>query len=203
MIITGSTSPDRHIWESVGPWVVTVEVRRGAGGVCWATCTECACRRGLSFRRWADKYSQALGMHEIALVCVLALEGHNSPDVAKSYNNIALIYDSQGNYEEALEIYTKSLDIKTRIYGGDNHLDVAASYNNIGTVYESLGKYEEALEMHSKSLDIKTRILGGNNHPDVSASFINIGTVYARKGELENALVQFQKGLEIQTRLIT
>ena len=65
-------------------------------------------------------------------------------------------------------MYTKSLDIKTRIYGGDNHLDVAASYNNIGTVYESLGKYEEALEMYTKSLDIMTRILGGDNPPRCS-----------------------------------
>jgi hypothetical protein len=32
-----------------------------------------------------------LGMHEIALVCVLALEGHDSPDVAASYNNVGNI----------------------------------------------------------------------------------------------------------------
>jgi len=100
---------------------------------------------------------------------------------------IGEVYRKQGKYEEALEVYTKSLDIKTRIYGGDvtgdNHLDVAALYNNIGTVYESLGKYEEALEMHSKSLDIKTRILGGDNHPDVAASIKNIGIVYHNKGD--------------------
>ncbi len=33
-------------------------------------------------------------------------------DVAKSYNNIAIIYKNQGKYEEALEMYSKSLDIK-------------------------------------------------------------------------------------------
>ncbi len=70
--------------------------------------------------------------------------------MAKSYNNIAIIYRKQGKYEEALEVYTKSLDIMTRIYGGDNHLDVAKSYNNIGNVYDSQGKYEEALEYSQK-----------------------------------------------------
>ena len=41
--------------------------------------------------------------------------------MAASYNNIANIYHDQGKYEEALEMYTKSLDIQTRVHGGDNH----------------------------------------------------------------------------------
>jgi tetratricopeptide (TPR) repeat protein len=45
-------------------------------------------------------------------------------DVAASYNNIGNVYNRQGKYEEALDMFTKSLDIKTRIYGGDNHPDV-------------------------------------------------------------------------------
>ena len=40
--------------------------------------------------------------------------------MAKSYNN-AVIYQKQGKHEEALEMYTKSLDIQTRVHGGDNH----------------------------------------------------------------------------------
>jgi hypothetical protein len=33
--------------------------------------------------------------------------------------NVAIIYKIQGKYEGALEMHTKSLDIKTRILGGD------------------------------------------------------------------------------------
>ena len=61
---------------------------------------------GTFFQTVGGQYSQALGMHEIALVCVLALEGHDSLDVAKSYTCIGVVYDSQGKYEEALELYT-------------------------------------------------------------------------------------------------
>jgi tetratricopeptide (TPR) repeat protein len=60
---------------------------------------------GTFFQTVGGQYSQALGMHEIALVCVLALEGHDSLSVAASYNNIAIIYREQGKYEEALEYY--------------------------------------------------------------------------------------------------
>ena len=70
-------------------------------------------------------------------------------------------------------MHTKSLDIKTRILGGDSHLDVTKPYNNVAIIYEAQGKYGEALEMHMKSLDIKTRILGCYNHPDVAASHVN------------------------------
>ena len=71
-------------------------------------------------------------------------------DVAASYNNIGLVYDRQGKYEEALEYYQKSLDIKIRVVGGD-HPNVATSYNNIGNVYNRQGQYERALEYYQSS----------------------------------------------------
>ena len=39
--------------------------------------------------------------------------------LATSFNNMANIYEAQGNYEEALELHVKSLDIKTRIFDGE------------------------------------------------------------------------------------
>jgi len=127
----------------------------------------------------------------------IKVSGQDHPDVAASYNNIAIIYKNQGKYEEALELYTKSLDIKTRIYGGDNHPDVAASYTNIGVVYCRQGQYERVLEYYQKALEINIKV-SGQDHPDVAKSFNNIGLVYEKKGDLENALVQFQKALEIR-----
>ena len=91
---------------------------------------------GTFFLTVGGQYSQALGMNEIALVCVLALEGHDSPDVAISYNNIGAVYRKQGKYEEALEVYTKSLDMMTRIYGGDNHPSVADSKYNLALLHK-------------------------------------------------------------------
>ena len=119
---------------------------------------------------------------------LLQVGGQDSLDVAKSYNNMAIIYKTQGKYEEALEMYTKSGDIMTRIYGGDNHPDVAASYTNIGIVYYRQGQYERALDYHQKALEIDIKV-SGQDHPDVASSFINIGAVYAGKGDFENALV--------------
>ena len=66
-------------------------------------------------------------------------------------------------YEEALEMQTKSLEIRTRIYGGDNHPDVARSFNNIGIVYDKKGDLENALVQHQKALEIRTRVFGSDH----------------------------------------
>jgi tetratricopeptide (TPR) repeat protein len=49
-----------------------------------------------------------------------------SLDVAASYNNIGLVYQSQGKLTEALGCYQKALEIRERLAPGS--LDVAASY---------------------------------------------------------------------------
>jgi hypothetical protein len=54
--------------------------------------------------------------------------------VAASYNNVAIIYRAQGKYEEALKMHKKSLDIKTRILGGDSH-------PSLGYVLQQHGQY--------------------------------------------------------------
>ena len=95
------------------------------------------------------------------------------PDVAasRSYNNIAIIYRKQGKCEEALDMYTKSLDIETRIYGGDNHPDVAAS---IGIVYHNKGDRAAATEMYTKAYHICLKKLGPD-HPETQGlkPFVN------------------------------
>jgi hypothetical protein len=50
---------------------------------------------------------------------------------------------------------TPSLDIWTRIYGGDSHMDVTESLLHVGTVLANMGRIEEALVQYRKSLDIQ------------------------------------------------
>ena len=83
--------------------------------------------------------------------------------MAKSYNNIGLVYDRQGKYEEALEYYQKSLDIKIRVVGGD-HPDVATSYQNLAVVYQRQGNHVQTQEMVTKAYHIFLKVLGPD-HP--------------------------------------
>ena len=84
-------------------------------------------------------------------------------DVATTYNNIALVYKTQGKYEMALGQYemalgqyAKCLAIEIKALGED-HPDVAFTYNMIGLVYNTQGKHEMALELYAKSLAIQIK----------------------------------------------
>ncbi|MBK8366381.1 MAG: tetratricopeptide repeat protein [Bacteroidetes bacterium] len=75
--------------------------------------------------------------------------------IASSLNNIAIIYEDQGDTLKALEYFNKSLDIKKVI--GDKG-GIATSYNNIGIFYKDQGNFKRALEYQTKGLKIREEI---------------------------------------------
>jgi len=122
--------------------------------------------------------------------------GERHPDVAQSYNNLAMLYYSMGRYEEALPLYQKALEIYLGQLG-KRHPYVATSYNNLASLYESMGKYEEALPLYQKALEIRLEQLG-ERHADVATSYNNLATLYSSMGRYEEALPLYQKALEIR-----
>ena len=115
--------------------------------------------------------SLALVHLQKALEVFVALHGYQHLDAAASYMLFGNVYQSLGKYEEALEMHTKSLDIKARILGGDSH-HVAHSNGSIGNFLDSMGKHEEALVQLQKALEVFVAVYGGNSHLDVAKSLM-------------------------------
>ena len=63
--------------------------------------------------------------------------GPEHPDVAVSYNNLGIIYRSQGKFEEAAPLYTRSRAIKEKVFGPD-HPKVALALNNEAALLEDM-----------------------------------------------------------------
>ena len=95
--------------------------------------------------------------------------GSDHPDVAASYNNLAIIYKKQGKYEEALEVYTKSLDMMTRIYGGDNHPSVADSKYNLALLHKKRKETDIARQLFLECEQIYTVVYGPDHRETVDA----------------------------------
>ena len=62
----------------------------------------------------------------------------------KAYNNVAIIYDTIGDLDNALEYHNKSLAIK--LTDNEFHPDVASSYSNIAVVHHLKGDLDKAQE---------------------------------------------------------
>jgi tetratricopeptide (TPR) repeat protein len=48
--------------------------------------------------------------------------------------NIGSVLNEQGKYEEALEHFKKSLEIKRKVYGTDEHANIATTLQNFASV---------------------------------------------------------------------
>ncbi|CAF4353074.1 unnamed protein product, partial [Rotaria sordida] len=57
------------------------------------------------------EYSKALSSYERSLEIEKIALPPNHPDLAKSYNNIGLVYYHMGEYSKALSSYERSLEI--------------------------------------------------------------------------------------------
>jgi tetratricopeptide (TPR) repeat protein len=120
-------------------------------------------------------------------------------DIAKTLNNMANIYQKDGDYEQALKFHRSAL-LKRKKLLPEYHQDIAASLMNIANVYNNQGLYKQALEGHNEALKMYQMLFPGD-HPYVAGSFMNIANVYYNEDAYEQALYYYQKALTMQLRL--
>ncbi|CAF4661311.1 unnamed protein product [Rotaria socialis] len=120
----------------------------------------------------------------------------NDSDRAHIYHQLGWLKNDQGEYQQAVTFYEKSLAIERKTLPEDD-ASLAPTYSNIGAVYKNMGEYSKALEYYEKSLKIKEISLPPT-HPDLAASYGNIGIVYDNMGEYSKALEFYEKSLKIK-----
>ncbi len=82
----------------------------------------------------AGNYDHAVIVAQKALR--VAEQNGGSGDVATSLNNLAQLYDTQGDYAKAEPLYKRSLAILEKALGSD-HPGVATSLNNLAALYDT------------------------------------------------------------------
>lgn len=124
-------------------------------------------------------------------------ELNDSFRLSQSFNRKAVAYYFMGDYNTALDIYFKSLQISEKL---KEPILMISDYNNIGLVLleedifdEALLYFQKAEMMMEKSIpsrkDLKARV------------YDNIGITYYRLDEFDNALVWFEKSLQFSREL--
>ncbi|TVQ53104.1 MAG: CHAT domain-containing protein, partial [Spirulina sp. DLM2.Bin59] len=118
------------------------------------------------------------------------------PDVAKSFNNLAILYNLQVRYTDAEPLYLQALEMTKRLFGTE-HPDVATSINNLAFLYRSQGRYAEAEPLYLQALEMRKRLLRAE-HPDVAKSFNNLAILYLSQGDVTRAVHFFRQGLDVE-----
>ena len=77
--------------------------------------------------------------------------GPAHPDVARSLNNLAAVYQDQRRYADAEPLYKLSLMIREDVFGPD-HPDVANSLNNLADLYRAQSRYADALPIVQRTI---------------------------------------------------
>lgn len=118
-----------------------------------------------------------------------------SIDRAKAMNDLGIIIQKQGKYEEARELIEKAYYMRKDLLG-DTHPLTLTSEGNMGLVYFYDDQKEKALEWFIKAHQSNVKVKG-ETHPDHVRELSNIGAVYMQLGKNEQATKYFEKALSI------
>jgi tetratricopeptide (TPR) repeat protein len=92
-------------------------------------------------------------------------------ELARTLNNIGLLYKSQGDFLKATEFYNKSLEIQEEI---NDRQGIAYSLNNIAAVLLNHGQTENALKYSLRSLTLSSEMGSPENIKNASGLLYQI-----------------------------
>ncbi len=125
--------------------------------------------------------------------------GENSPLVAQSLNNLALLYRHLGLYEAARKLYERSLKIR-RTQTQDPAL-VATACNNLGLLLFETGEFPGAKRYLEEALGLLTKAFPGDNHFRIAVTLNILGNLLLDQGDLAGAAAAFERSRAIFQRL--
>ena len=116
----------------------------------------------------------------------LTIQFGDKKSEAMTLTNIAVIYNAQGEYEEALDNNERALEIiKTIEDTSDVQNSKANILNNIGEYYKNIGDFKNALKYYNDSLLINREI---NDKQSEANNLSNIGYIYYLQSKEDDAL---------------
>ncbi|CAD5110878.1 DgyrCDS243 [Dimorphilus gyrociliatus] len=122
--------------------------------------------------------------------------GPDSPEQARTLNDLGVLQFLQGNTKSAEPLLLKSMEMRKAVFG-HNHLDVAQSYHNLAALYTEMQKFEEAMKFYETALQIRRDLLD-KKHPQIISSLMNLASLRKKVGEIEEAIRLFQQAADLR-----
>ena len=123
------------------------------------------------------------------------LENSDSLDVvADTKTNLAILYHSEGNYEDAITCFNEVYQIDLRT---GNRKNQSSSLNNLGRIFVDWGKYETGIEYYMNAIALLDTL---SDFGPLSVRYNNVGMAYQLIGNHSEAILWFKKALKIEER---
>lgn len=133
-------------------------------------------------------YEKAL---EISLDIIRNLDNIYDPEVGYLYNNTGALYYYLGDYDKAMEYYSKGLEQQDSSQG--------LCLMNIAEIYQDQKKYNEAIRYY---MDAKQYLVEHDKtNKDLLFIYRKIGQISNTEGQLDQALEYYQQALEMAVRV--
>ncbi|XP_008053105.2 nephrocystin-3 [Carlito syrichta] len=134
---------------------------------------------------------RALQLEELTL-------GKDTPDNARTLNELGVLYYLQNNLETAGQVLKRSLEMRERVLGPD-HPDCAQSLNNLAALCHEKKQYDKAEELYERALDIRRRALAPD-HPSLAYTVKHLAILYKKTGKLDKAVPLYELAVEIRQK---
>jgi len=141
-------------------------------------------------------YTIAEPLYQRALAIYKQQLGTQHSLTATGLNNLALLYQALGKYEQAEPLLQQALAIYEQQLGAEDPL-AAASLHNLANLYIQQGKYGQAEPLYQRALVIREQQLGAE-HLDTATSSNDLAALYYYQGKYEQAEPLYQRALAIR-----
>lgn len=121
--------------------------------------------------------------------------GVSKPFIAKAFSQAGTLAKNQGDYQQALKFYEKSLALHLELKDKDG---IASSLNNLGIVEYEQGNYEEARKLCEEHLKYMRET---GDKDSVANSLNGLGNMAYDQGDYEQARKFHEESLELREEL--
>ena len=108
------------------------------------------------------------------MLYALAPRSHDGNSM--SYLNHGCECHASGDYEQAIELYVKALNVRLQFFGA-NSLPVGQVYSLVAHTLHAAGEIDDAEEYYAKSLDIRADMLRSLEQKGLGGDFLPLQTV--------------------------
>lgn len=110
------------------------------------------------------------------------------------FNNLASLYNKQGDKDKAILFYQKGLDL----HKDDNNIGVAIMLYNLAGLYWDKKETEKALALWERSYKVNVKL---NNKTGIAAYYTRLSDVEASKGNYNGAIEHLNKAMKLQEEM--